>query len=389
MASMSDTDEPIYLDHAATTPIRPEVRAAILPFLDARFGNPSSAHRFGREARAALEEARERVAAALGARRREIVFTSGGTEADNLAVLGAWRKAGAPGRTLACSAIEHKAVLAALHAAGAEGAEQILLGVDEDGRLDVGALDEALAARPVLVSVMWANNEVGTIQPVAEVAERCRAAGVLCHTDAVQAFGKLRVRADEVPVDLLAISGHKINAPKGIGALYVRSGVELEPLVYGGAQEGAVRPGTENVALAVGLGVAAELATAEQEQEARRLETLRNRLENALCRLVPGLLVNACAAPRLPQTLNVSVPQVDRDALIVALDLEGIAVSTGAACQSGAAEPSHVLMAMGRAFPEHAAIRLSLGHTTTEREIDRAIEVLPRVVERVRQLATV
>ncbi len=386
---MSDPgNEPIYLDHAATTPIRPEVREAILPFLDARFGNPSSVHGFGRDARAALEEAREQVAAALGARRREIVFTSGGTEADNLAVLGAWRKSGGPGRALACSAVEHKAVLAALHAAGAEGAEQIILGVDEDGRLDVGTLDEALAARPVLVSVMWANNEVGTLEPIAEVAERCRAAGVLCHTDAVQAFGKVPVRVDDVPVDLLAISGHKINAPKGIGALYVRNGVVLEPLVHGGAQEGAVRPGTENVALAVGLGMAAELAAAEQEGEARRLEGLRDRLENALAARVPGLLVNACAAVRVPQTSNISVPNVDRDALVVALDLEGIAVSTGAACQSGVVEPSHVLTAMGRAFPDHAAIRLSLGHTTTAREIERVIEVLPRVIERVRVLAT-
>ncbi len=385
---MSDPgNEPIYLDHAATTPIRPEVREAILPFLDARFGNPSSVHGFGRDARAALEEARERVAAALGARRREIVFTSGGTEADNLAVLGAWRKSGGPGRALACSAVEHKAVLAALHAAGAEGAEQIILGVDEDGRLDVGTLDEALAARPVLVSVMWANNEVGTLEPIAEVAERCRAAGVLCHTDAVQAFGKVPVRVDEIPVDVLAISGHKINAPKGIGALYVRDGVVLEPLVHGGAQEGAVRPGTENVALAVGLGVATELAAAEQEGEARRLEDLRDRLENALAARVPGLLVNACAAVRVPQTSNISVPNVDRDALVVALDLEGIAVSTGAACQSGVVEPSHVLTAMGRAFPDHAAIRLSLGHTTTAREIERVIEVLPRVIERVRVLA--
>ena len=404
MGSMSGSNptDPVYLDHAATTPIRPEVRAAILPLLDARFGNPSSAHRFGREARAALEEARERVAGALGARRREIVFTSGGTEADNLAVLGAWRKAvgssgtagdgaaGAAGspatsrRALACSAVEHKAVLAAVHAAGAEGAEQLILAVDEDGRLDTGALDEALAARPVLVSVMWANNEVGTLQPLAEVAARCRAAGVLCHSDAVQAFGKVPVRVDEVPADLVAISGHKISAPKGIGALYVREGVALEPLVHGGSQEGAVRPGTENVALAVGLGVAAELAVAEQAREARRLEALRDRLQSALCEGIPGLLVNGGGAPRVPQILNVSLAGVDRDALLVLLDLEGIAVSTGAACQTGAVEPSHVLTAMGRAFPDHAAIRFSLGRTTTPAEIERAIEVLPRVVERVR-----
>ena len=380
--------EPIYLDHAATTPIRSEVRAAILPFLDARFGNPSSTHRWGREARVALEEARERVAGALGAQRREIVFTSGGTEADNLAVLGRWRAARhAGGAAVACSAIEHKAVLGALHAAGDEGAEALLLAVDADGVLDVGALDETLAARPAVVSIMWANNEVGTLQPVEAVAARCRAAGVCFHSDAVQAFGKVPVRVDRVPVDLLSISAHKIGGPKGIGALYVRAGTELEPLVHGGTQEGGLRPGTESVALAAGMGVAAELAAREQREEARRLAALRDRLEGALLERIADAVVNGGGAPRLPQILNLSIPGVERDVLLMSLDMEGVAISTGSACQSGAVEASHVLLAMGRALPGETAVRFSLGRTTTEREIEQVIEIVPRVVERVRELA--
>lgn len=378
----------IYLDHAATTPVRAEVREAILPFLEGRFGNPSSPHRWGREARVALEEARERVAAALGAERREIVFTSGGTEADNLAVLGRWRgirRAGA--RAVACSAVEHKAVLGALHAAGLEGAEQLILAVDEEGRLELGALDEVLAARPAVVSVMWVNNEVGTIQPVEQIAERCKAIGVACHSDAVQAFGKVRVRVDEVPVHLLSISAHKIGGPKGIGALYVRRGTVLEGLVHGGSQESGIRPGTESVPLAVGLGVAAELAAREQEAEARRLAALRDRLERALMESAGDAVVNGGGAPRAPNILNIAFPGAERDALLMSLDMEGVAVSTGSACQSGVVEPSHVLVAMGRALPGEAAVRFSLGRATTAAEIERAIEIVPRVVERVRALA--
>jgi hypothetical protein len=259
--SMSETS--VYLDHAATTPIRPEVRAAMAPYLDERFGNPSSLHRWGRQARNALEEARERVAAVLGASRREIIFTSGGTEADNLAILGRWRSAcgpraaragagvaaGAPAGSgvVAYSAIEHKAVSAAAKCAAEEGADLILLAVDEDGIVQIDALDEALRVQPCVVSVMWANNEVGSIQPVIEIGTRCRAAGVVFHTDAVQAFGKVPVRVDHTPCDLLAISAHKVGGPKGIGALYIRDSTVVLPLVHGGGQERELRPGTENV----------------------------------------------------------------------------------------------------------------------------------------------
>jgi cysteine desulfurase len=286
----------VYLDHAATTALRPEVVDAMHPYFGERFGNPSSTHRWGRQARNALEQARERVAAALGAGRREIVFTGGGTEADNLAVLGRWRwecrTKGKAAGAIVCSAVEHKAVGAAARCAADEGAELILLGVDSEGRVDVASLDEALAAQPCLVSVMWANNEVGTLEPVPEIAQRCRSAGTIFHTDAVQAFGKIRVRVDETPCDLLAISAHKIGGPKGIGALFVREGVSVLPLVHGGGQERELRPGTENVAAAVGLAVAAELAATEQETEAARLLDLRGRLERGLQQAVPELVIN-------------------------------------------------------------------------------------------------
>jgi cysteine desulfurase len=376
----------VYLDHAATTVMRTEVRDAMRPYLDERFGNPSSTHRWGRQARNALEEARERVAGAIGAKRREIVFTSGGTEADNMAVLGRWRAVCRGDRRgpVVCSAIEHKAVAAAAQYAAADGAELILLGVDEQGRVDPGALDEALRTEPCIVAVMWANNEVGTIEPVAAIAERCRGAGVVFHTDAVQAFGKLRVRVDETPCDLLAMSGHKIGGPKGIGALFIREGVVILPLVYGGGQERELRPGTENVAAAIGMAVATELAAAEQEHEAARLLSLRERLEEGLRRVADELVVNSPAEGRLPNILNVSLPGADQEALLIGLDLEGVAASGGSACQSGTVKPSHVLMAMGRARPGDASVRLSLGRTTTTDEIDFALEAFGRVVRQLR-----
>jgi len=373
---------PIYLDHAATTPLRPEVRDAMLPFLDGRFGNPSSAHRFGREARAALEEARARAAAALGAAPSEVVFTAAGTEADNLAVLGRWRlgRAGA----VICSAVEHKAVLKAASRAHAEGAELVVLGVDREGRVDPAVLDDVLPAAPCVVSVLWGNNEVGTLQPVRELAQRCAAAGVPFHSDAVQAYGKVRVRMDETPCALLALSAHKFGGPKGAGLLFVREGVELEPLSHGGGQEHGLRPGTENVAMAVATATAVELAAAEQADEEVRLAAMRDRLERALLDGIPGAEVNASGAARLPHVLNLTVPGVDQEALLVALDLQGIAVSLASACQSGAAEPSHVLRAMGRVGDDAASIRLSVGRTTTDAEISEAAAAIPAIVGRVR-----
>lgn len=378
---------PIYLDHAATTPLRSEVLEAMLPFYNERFGNPSSAHSFGREARAGLEGARERVAGVLGARRSEIVFTSGGTESDNLAVLGRVRSAmaEAPGRNVvvACSAIEHKAVLSAASHAAARGATLLLVGVDFDGLIDLATIDEVLTQKPAVLSVMWVNNEVGTVQPIEDIATRAAARGVVLHTDAVQAFGRVPVRIRD-GISLLSISGHKLGAPKGIGALYAREGAPLAPSQHGGGQERGVRPGTENIAAAIGFATAVELAAAERETESARLRALRDRLQNALTAAMPDLVVNGGGAERAPHILNLSVAGADQDALLVSLDLEGIAVSTASACQSGAAEPSHVLVAMGKVMEGAATMRISLGRTTTEAEIERAASVIPGIITRVR-----
>jgi len=381
--------EAVYLDHAATTPVRPAVLDAMRTVLTEQFGNPSSVHRWGREARTLLETARERVAQAVGADRREIVFTSGGTEADNLAVLGRARAVRATGGrdVVAVSAVEHKAVLGAAEAVADEGGLVILLSTDEQGRVDLASLEQALQERPAVVSVQWANNETGVLQPIESIAGLCRAAGVPLHSDAVQAMGRVPVRVDQVPVDLVAISGHKLGAPKGIGALYVRSGVELVPLTHGGGQERGLRPGTENIAAIVGLGVAVEEAMAARDREYNRLAGLRDELQAALVADIPGLSVNSGEADRLPNILNISLADVEQDALMVSLDLEGIAVSSGSACQSGAVEPSHVLVAMGRAHEGAAALRISLGWTTTGEEIARVKAALPGIVQRVREFA--
>lgn len=378
--------DPVYLDHAATTPLRPEVRDAMLPFWDECFGNPSSIHRWGRAARAALDGARAQLAEVLGASPGEIVFTRGGTEADNLAVLGRARMAQrAP---VVCSAIEHRAVLAAADAAVTEGSTLHLLPVDRQGMVELDMLEDLLRQNPAVVSVMWVNNEVGTIQPISEIAERCRAAGVPFHTDAVQALGKLPVRVDKVPADLLSVSAHKLGGPRGVGALFVRRGTEMAPLLHGGTQERGLRPGTEDVAGAVGLTAAAMLAEAKRVREMERLRELRDSLEAGLREQVSDLVVNGAGAERSPTILNVSVPGADPEMLLPALDAEGIAASSGSACSSGALRASHVLSAMGLA-PEMAgpSVRFSLGRTTTREHIERTLAVFPAVVERLRALA--
>ena len=382
----------IYLDHAATTPVRPEVFEAMRPLLTERFGNPSSIHRYGREARALLEQAREQVAGALGAQRREIVFTSGGTEADNLGVLGSARALGVSSARIVVLGIEHKAVFGAAKQAAHEGAQLVAVAVDENGTIDLAALDHALqagasAATHAICAVMLGNNEVGSVQPVAQVAELCQRRGAHFHCDAVQALGRVPVRVDQVGYATLAISGHKIGAPKGIGALFLRNGIALEGLVHGGGQERDLRPGTENIAGAVALGVAAELAVRELAAESARLQTMRTHLEKELLNRLPDVRINAGGAQRLPHVLNLSIPQIDQEALLVSLDLEGIAVSSGSACQSGSVEPSHVLTAMGQTSPDTASIRISLGRTTTEAEITQVIEQLPRVIGRLRKHA--
>jgi cysteine desulfurase len=384
---------PVYLDHAATTPVRPEVLEAMLPYLTAQsFGNPSSAHRFGRAARAGIEQARRQVAEAVGAEPNQVVFTSGGTEADNLGIVGAALAARERGEPMcaAVSAIEHKAVLAAAHAVCHLGGREVLLPVDSLGRLELDALDAALAEDPSVVSVMWVNNETGVIQPVAEIAGRCRDAGVTFHTDAVQALGKVPVSVSQLSCTLLTISGHKIGAPKGIGALIVRDRKAVEAIIHGGGQQFGIRPGTENVAGAVALGRAAQLAAAEQGELAERLCALRNELAARLKVLVSDFVVNAEQSSRAPHLLSVSVHGADSEALLMHLDLAGVAVSSGSACSTGAVEPSHVLVAMG--VPHElalGAIRFSFGRDSTREDVERAVEVMPAVVAKVRKLAGV
>ena len=387
------TRPPVYLDHAATTPVRPEVLEAMLPYLtNQAFGNPSSAHRFGRAARAGIEQARREVAQAVGAEPNQVIFTSGGTEADNLGIIGAALASRDRGGSVCAvvSAIEHKAVLAAAHAVCHLGGREIVLPVDGRGRVSLEALDAALAERPAVVSIMWVNNEVGVVQPVAEVAQRCRATGVVFHTDAVQAFGKLPVSMADLPCTLLTLSGHKIGAPKGVGALIVRDRKAVEAIIHGGGQQYGIRPGTENVAGAVALGRAALLAAREQPGEAPRLRALRVRLAERLRAAVADLTVNGDDGDTAPHVLNVAVAGADSEALLMHLDLAGVAASSGSACSTGAVEPSHVLVAMG--VPRElalGAIRFSLGRESTAEDVDRVAEVMPAVVAKVRQLAGV
>ena len=380
---------PIYLDHAATTPVRTEVRAAMEPFFDSRFGNPSSTHRWGREARAALDEARERVAHALGAHPDEICFTSGGTEGDNLAILGIWRALRVKGRNAVMSTtIEHKAVIGAVHEVGAEGGDERMIPVRGDATVDRAAFSHLLTDDVAICSVMWVNNEVGVIQPVLELADEAKASGTIFHTDAVQAFGKVPIDARSAAFDLLTISGHKIGAPKGIGAMFIRRGTPLRPLMHGGSQDRGRRPGTENVAFAVGLARAAELTVSEREEECTRLAALRDRLEAALLDRVPDAVVHGRGAARAPHILNISVPGTDSESLLMALDLAGVACSSGSACQSGNVDPSHVLAAMG--VPRElavSAVRMSLGSLTTEECIDRVAELFPALIAKARRLS--
>lgn len=380
----------IYLDHAATTPVRPEVREAMLPYLGGElFGNPSSGHRQGRAVRAGVEQARREVAEALSVSPDEVVFTSGGTEADNLAVIGACQRARSLGRPMsaAVAATEHKAILAAAHEVKHLGGEEIILPVDGDGLLDLPALDLALSHRPTIVSVMAVNNETGVMQPIGEIARRCSVAGILFHSDLVQAFGRVPL-PDISSIDLATISAHKIGGPKGVGALIVRDRSALEPLQHGGSQQRGVRPGTENVAGIIGLGRAAALASQELAQHHRRLVQLRDELLARIRETVTDVRVTGENAPRAPHILNIQVAGADGEALLAQLDLAGVAASGGSACSTGSVEPSHVLTAMG--IPRDSAIgaiRLSLGRDTSSADVGFAAEVLSTAVEKSRKLA--
>jgi len=368
----------VYLDNNATTPILPEVLEAMRPYFGERFGNASSIHHHGQETRAAVERARESVADLLGCRPAEVVFTCGGTEADNLAIFGLTKF----GDHIITSTIEHHAVLNSCKRLGEKGIEVTSLPVDGRGLVDPDDLRRALRPNTTLVTIMFANNETGVIQPVEELE-------VYFHTDAVQAAAKVPIRVKEIGCDLLSISGHKIHAPQGVGALYVRKGTTLEPMLYGGSHERSRRAGTENVPGIVGLGKAAELAVQGfKNGEIARMAALRDSLERAILQNVEGAGVNGEGAPRVPNTSNIYFDYIEGEALIISLDLKGLAVSTGAACSSGAIEPSHVLTAMGlRPDRARASIRFSLGKQNTAEDVEFAIELVPASVARLRELS--
>jgi cysteine desulfurase len=378
----------VYFDYNATTPPSPEVAEAVARATRDLFGNPSSVHHFGQQAKAVLDEARSALAVLLNADPSEIVFTSGGTEADNFALRGAAEAMEASGRRhLVAGAIEHEAVLNTLKALARRGWKTTLVPVDQTGIVSLDRIREAVTDQTAVVSIMHANNEIGTIQPVAEIAAIAHGRGALMHTDAVQSSGKIPVDVRALGVDLLALSAHKFNGPKGAGALFVKRGTRMLPILTGGKHERNRRAGTENVPALAGLGVAASQAAVKMSGEAARVGALRDRLEAGILREVPGTVVNGSREARVPNTTNISFDRIEAESLLIALDLEGVAVSTGSACSSGTLEPSHVLRAMG--FPAHRtqnSLRFSLGLFSTEAEVDRVVSVLPALVEKLRGL---
>jgi cysteine desulfurase len=382
----------VYLDFNATTPVDPGVLDAMLPYFTASFANASSIHTPGQRARNAVETAREQVAALIGATPKEVIFTSGGTESDNHAIFGIVDAAIAvrtsPAPHIITSEIEHEAVLNACQALEKRGASVTYVRVDNNGLVDPGTVRAAIRSETVLITVMHANNELGTVQPLEEIGQIAKDHDVYFHTDAVQSVGKIPVDVNTLAVDLLALSGHKLYAPKGIGALYIRSGTHVRQLLYGGHHQRGARPGTENVAGIVGLGAAAEIARKSLADDTFRVGALRDQLEKSILQLVPDARPNASASPRTPNTTNIIFPGVEGEALLIALDLKGLAVSTGAACSSGAVEPSHVLTAIGLS-PEdaRASLRFSLGRHTSQADIDFALQVLPQAVTQLRLLS--
>ena len=378
----------IYLDHNATTPVDSKVIDAMAPFFSEKFGNPSSLHQVGRTARVALDNARKSILKALNDPKGELIFTSGGTESDNLALLGAAHQRVSEGKHVVISTVEHQAVVQAAEKLEQSGWRVTRVGVDSTGRIDLDAMKQAIAPGTTLVSVMQANNEVGTIQPIAEVAQLAHAAGAWMHTDAVQAFGKIPVDVRELDVDLLSISAHKFYGPKGVGALYFRRGIQVVPQQVGGPHEQGLRAGTPAVAPVVGMQTAVEQVLGQADQ-LQAMAARRDRLVEGLKTKVDGLHLNGHPRERVPNTANVSFLGCEGEALIMALDLEGICVSTGAACSSGSTDPSHVLVAMGLSDEVIAgSVRFSLGFGTTDQEIDHCLEAIPQVVERIRKTKT-
>ena len=377
----------IYMDHAATTAVRPEVLEAMLPYFSTEFGNPSSVYSWGRSARTALDSARDQVAALLGASASEIVFTSGGSEGANLAIKGvAWADQNR-GKHIITSAIEHHAVLDTVLWLETQGFEVTILPVDEYGLVSPSQVEQALRPDTILVSIMHANNEVGTIQPISEIGAIVRRHGARFHTDAVQTAGVLELNVDALNVDLLSISAHKFYGPKGVGALYVRKGVRLSPLIHGGGQEKRRRAGTENTAGIVGLAKAFELAQRDRIAENQRLTALRDRLIEGLVK-IPHTRVNGSLEQRLPNNVNVCFEYIEGESMLLNLDLRGIAASSGSACTSGSLDPSHVLLAMGLSHEiAHGSLRLTLGRENTEADVDFVLQEIPGIVERLRAMS--
>ncbi len=385
-----DAIETIYLDHAATTPLDPRVVEAMLPYLRDHFGNPSSIYGLGRVTRAAIDRAREEVATALGARPTEIIFTSGGTESDNTAVRGAAMARRADGNHIITATTEHHAVLHACEWLAPLGFETTVLPVDRDGRVDPNEVERAIRPTTTLITLMYANNEIGTIHPLAEIGRVARAHGVTFHTDAVQAGGALPIDVDALGVDLLSLSAHKFYGPKGVGVLYARRGTPLVPQQPGGGQERGRRSGTENTAGIVGLATALTLAVGSLESDARHYARLRDRLYDGLLAQVPDIALNGHPTERLPNNLNVSFRGVEGESLLLNLDMHGIAASSGSACTAGSLDPSHVLTSIG--LPRELAqgsLRLSVGRGTTDEQADRVLGVLPATVAKLRSLAAV
>lgn len=378
----------VYLDNAATTPVDPRVKAAILPYLEDLYGNPSSVHSAGQNVRAAVEEARSKVAALINARSDEIYFTSGGTESDNWALKGtAWAKAD-KGNHIITSAIEHHAVIESCQYLSKHGFDITLIPVDKFGLVDPDDVKNAITPKTILISVMHANNEIGTIQPVEAIGKIAREHSVLFHVDAVQTAGHLPINVNDFNIDLLSISSHKLYGPKGAGALYIRKGVRIESLLSGGSQERGKRPGTENVPGIIGFGAAAEIAQTEMSAEAERLTILRDRLISELLARIPDSHLNGHSALRLPNNVNISFDYVEGESLLLNLDFEGICASTGSACSSSSLEPSHVLLACGKIAEEaHGSLRFSLGKFTEVEDIDTVVEALPRIVNKLRAMS--
>ena len=378
----------IYYDHSGTTPVDESVTAVVAETLQALWGNASSVHSFGREAKAKLEESREVVANSLGANPDEIIFTSGGTEADNLALLGLAEFFQDKKRHLITSAIEHHAVLDVAEYLRDNGWQVTFLGVDSHGLVDPDDVSKAITPETFLVSVHHVNNELGTIEPVKEIGAICREMGVLFHTDAVQSFGKIPVNVDDLNIDLLSLSSHKIYGPKGVGALYIRRGVKIKPRAHGGGQESSIRTGTENLPAIVGLAKAVQICEAEMDDEAIRLTGYRDRLHQGLAERIGDVHLNGHPEKRLPGLLNLSFPGLEGESLLLAMDLEGIAVSSGSACSAGSLDPSHVLLGIGldREVAQ-STIRFSLGRANDAEDIERTIDIVPPIVERLRAMA--